>query len=148
MFEFLLSEAARIANTITIGNNRITDEQYIVRELNHFKISQKRKEMIDGEKYYLGVHDILQRKKTAIGERGDLEVIKNVPNNRIVDNQYKKMVNQKNNYLLGQPISVQCENKDYAKLLKKIFNRKFQKLLKSVVEDSLNCGLGWLFCLL
>ena len=145
MFEFLLSEAARIANTITIGNNRITDEQYIVRELNHFKISQKRKEMIDGEKYYLGVHDILQRKKTAIGERGDLEVIKNVPNNRIVDNQYKKMVNQKNNYLLGQPISVQCENKDYAKLLKKIFNRKFQKLLKSVVEDSLNCGL---YCLL
>lgn len=145
VFEFLLSEAARIANAITIGNNRITDEQYIVKELNRFKASQRRKEMIDGEKYYLGVHDILQRKRTAIGERGDLEVIKNVPNNRIVDNQYKKMVNQKNNYLLGQPISVQCENKDYAKLLKKIFNKKFQKLLKSVGEDSLNCGLGWLF---
>lgn len=145
VFEFLLSEAARIANAITIGNNRITDEQYIVKELKRFKASQRRKEMIDGEKYYLGVHDILQRKRTAIGERGDLEVIKNVPNNRIVDNQYKKMVNQKNNYLLGQPISVQCENKEYAKLLKKIFNKKFQKLLKSVGEDSLNCGLGWLF---
>ena len=145
VFEFLLSEAARIANAITIGNNRITDEQYIVKELKRFKASQRRKEMIDGEKYYLGVHDILQRKRTAIGERSDLEVIKNVPNNRIVDNQYKKMVNQKNNYLLGQPISVQCENKEYAKLLKKIFNKKFQKLLKSVGEDSLNCGLGWLF---
>ena len=145
MFNFLLSEAARLANAITIGKNRITDEQYIVNEINQFKISQRRKEMLDGEKYYAGKHDILSRKRTVIGEKGELEEVKNLPNNRIVDNQYKKMVDQKNNYLLGQPISVQCENEQYAKLLKRMFNKKFQRLLKSVGEDSLNCGIGWLF---
>lgn len=145
MFNFLLSEAARLANAITVGKNRITDEQYIVNEINHFKISQRRKEMIDGEKYYMGKHDILSRKRTMIGANGELEEVHNLPNNRIVDNQYKKMVDQKNNYLLGQPITVQCENEQYAKLLKQIFNRKFQRLMKNVGEDSLNCGIGWMF---
>ena len=145
MFDFLLSEAARLANVITIGKNRLTDEQYIVNEINHFKLSQRRKEMIDGEKYYAGKHDILSRVRTVIGENGELEEVKNLPNNRIVDNQYKKMVDQKNNYLLGQPIAIQCENEQYTKLLKQVFNKKFQRLMKAIGEDSLNCGIGWMF---
>ena len=145
MFNFLLSEAAKLANAITIGKDRMTDEQYIVKEIKNFELSQRRKEMLDGEKYYAGKHDILSRVRTVIGENGELEEVKNLPNNRIVDNQYKKMVDQKNNYLLGQPISVQCENEQYAKLLKQVFNKKFQRLLKSVGEDSLNCGIGWMF---
>ena len=145
MFNFLLSEAARLANAITIGKDRITDEQYIVNEINNFKVSQRRKEMLDGEKYYAGKHDILSRKRTVIGEKGELEEVTNLPNNRIVDNQYKKMVDQKNNYLLGQPISIQCENEQYAKHLKQVFNRRFRRLMKAIGEDSLNCGLGWMF---
>ena len=145
MFNFLLSEAARLANAITVGKSRITDEEYIINEINHFKMSQRRTEMINGEKYYSGKHDILSRKRTVIGEKGELEEVDNLPNNRIVDNQYKKMVDQKNNYLLGQPISIQCENEQYAKLLKKMFNKKFQRLMKGIGEDSLNCGIGWLF---
>jgi SPP1 family phage portal protein len=140
-----LSEAARLANAITLGKDRITDEQYIINEINHFKVSKRRKDMLDGEKYYTGIHDILARKRTVIGEKGELEEVENLPNNRIVDNQYKKMVDQKNNYLLGQPISVQCENEQYAKLLKQVFNKRFQRLMKAVGEDSLNCGIGWLF---
>ena len=57
MFSFLLSEAARLANAVTVGKNRITDEQYIINEINNFKISQRRKEMLDGEKYYAGIDD-------------------------------------------------------------------------------------------
>ena len=145
MFNFLLSEAARLANAITIGKDRMTDEDYIVKEINNFKLSQRRKEMLDGEKYYAGRHDILSRKRTVIGENGELEEVNNLPNNRIVDNQYKKMVDQKNNYLLGQPISIQCENEQYTKLLKQVFNKKFQRLIKAIGEDSLNCGIGWMF---
>lgn len=146
MFNFLLSEASKLANIITVGGNRITDEQYIVNELNRFITSHKRKVMFDGEKYYAGKHDILSRKRTVIGEKGELEEIHNLPNNRIVDNQYKKMVDQKNNYLLGQPLSVQCENEAYSKLLNQhVFNKRFQRLIKSIGEDSLNCGIGWMF---
>ena len=51
------------------------------------------------------------------GEGGELEEVENLPNNRIVDNQYQKMVDQKKNYLLGQPFSIQTKNEAYAKLL-------------------------------
>ena len=145
MFEFLLSEAARIAQAVTVGKDRITDEQYIISEINHFKVSQRRKEMLDGEKYYAGRHDILSRVRTVIGEDGELTEVKNLPNNRIVDNQYKKMVDQKTNYLLGQPLTFQSDNDQYAKVLKQVFNKKFQRLLKAVGEDSLNCGIAWLY---
>lgn len=125
--------------------SKITDTQFIEKEIRRFKISRKRKDMIDGERYYVGKHDILSRKRTVIGQNGELEEVHNIPNNRIVDNQYKKMVDQKNNYLLGQPLSVQCDNEEYSKLLKRIFDKKFFRLMKNVGEDSLNNGIGWLF---
>jgi SPP1 family phage portal protein len=145
MFNFLLSEAGRLANAITIGKSRITDEEFIVNEIKHFKGSRKRKDMLDGEKYYTGKHDILSRKRTVIGEGGQLVEVFNLPNNKIVDNQYKKMVDQKNNYLLGQPISIRTENEVYSKELSQVFNKRFQRLMNAVGEDSLNCGIGWLF---
>ncbi len=145
MFKFFLSEAAKLANAVVLGKDRLTDEQYILKEINRFKISQRRNVMFIGEKYYIGQHDILTRVRTVIGEGGELQEVKNLPNNRIVDNQYKKMVDQKNNYLLGQPFSIQCENELYTKALNDVFNKRFHRLLKAVGEDSLNCGLGWLY---
>lgn len=147
MFQFLSIESGTeyINNIIQEGAAaRITDERFIELEIQRFKASRRRKEMIDGERYYEGNHDILRRKRTVIGEGGKLENVDNLPNNRIVDNQYGKMVDQKKNYLLGQPIAFNTENDLYTKLLKKIFNKRFQRLIKNVGEDSLNGGIGWI----
>lgn len=137
MFEFLNQEQS--------STSRITDEEFIEKEIQRFKVSRRRKEMIDGERYYDGHHDILKRQRTVIGSDGELQVVDNLPNNRIVDNQYGKMVDQKKNYLLGQPMIFKSENDIYNKHLKKIFNKRFQRLIKNVGEDSLNTGIGWLF---
>ena len=102
--------------------------------------------MIDGENYYRGQHDILHRNRMMIGQDGKLTKVDNLPNNRIVDNQYKKMVNQKVNYLLGQPISVQTDNEQYAKTVKLFFDKAFLRLIRNVGRDSMNGGIGWLFC--
>ncbi|WP_392462343.1 phage portal protein [Streptococcus parasuis] len=147
MFEFLSlkSDDDYINNILHESNpDKVTDEEFIVLEIQRFKASKRRKEMIDGEKYHEGNHDILKRKRTIIGEDGTLTTVDNLPNNRIVDNQYGKMVDQKKNYLLGQPIVFRTENEIYGKLLKKIFNKRFQRLIKNVGEDSLNCGIGWI----
>lgn len=144
MFEFV-TDAVRRFNNIVKEGEKITDNEYVIKEVKRFWVSQRRKEMLDGEKYYVGKHDILSRKRTVIGEKGELEEVKNLPNNRIVDNQYQKMVDQKNNYLLGQPFTIQTNNEIYSKHLKKVFNKRFIKLLKSVGEDSFNCGIGWIF---
>lgn len=146
MFNFADSWKAKLERLVNVSAaSKLTDEQFIVKEIKRFKNSQRRKEMLDGERYFDGKHDILIRERTVIGKDGDLEVVKNLPNNRIVDNQYKKMVIQKSNYLLGQPFTVQADNDAYVKILKKFLNKKFMRTLKAVGEDSLNCGIGWLF---
>ncbi|MFC4355317.1 phage portal protein [Chryseomicrobium palamuruense] len=146
MFEFLFQWQRK--NKATMNTNaasKLTDAEFIEKEIQRFRVSKRRKEMIDGERYYDGDHDILMKKRTVIGANGELEEVRNLPNNRIVDNQYGKMVDQKKNYLLGQPLVFKSENELYNKLLKKIFNKRFQRLLKNIGEDSLNSGIGWLF---
>ncbi|WP_286165374.1 phage portal protein [Clostridium facile] len=145
MFHFISDPAARMYHSTLVADRIMTDEQFIINEILEFKTSQSRREMLDGEKYYAGTHDILNRKREVIGENGDLEPVDNLPNNRIVDNQYKKMVDQKNNYLLGKPFTFQTKDKHYTTILKNIFNRRFMRTLKNIGEDSLNHGIGWMF---
>lgn len=128
------------------AENRLTDAQFIVKEINSFKTSQKRADMLTGERYFKGKHDILFRERTVIGADGELEKVDNLPNNRIVDNKYKTMVVQKNNYLLGQPFLIHCDNETYVKLLTTMFfNKKFNRLLNEIGKDFLNNGIAWLF---
>ena len=145
MFQFMtateyVDQLAR-QNTQT----RMTDEQFIVAEINRFRMSKRYHDMIAGDKYYSGKQDILHKKRTAIGDDGKLVVIENLPNNKIVDNQYRKMVNQKSNYLVGQPFVVKCENQTYVEALKPyILSKKFLKMLKETAKDALNGGIGWI----
>lgn len=146
MFNFITWWKEKFGKLVNISvSEKLTDEQFIVKEIRRFKASKRRTDMINGERYFEGKHDILFRKRTVIGKDGELETVTNLPNNRIVDNQYKKMVVQKTNYLLGQPFTIQCKNEQYTKLLKQFLNKKFMRTLKAVGEDSLNCGIGWLF---
>lgn len=122
----------------------LTDLEFLAREINKFKNSDKRKLMIIGEKYYQNEHDILNRKRTIIGEGGVLQEITNLPNNKIIDNQYAKVVDQKVNYFLGQPLTFDTENEKYSELLQKIFDKRFHRTLKNLGQDVLNHGIAWL----
>ena len=146
MFQFMT--AADAVGQLARQNveTRMTDEQFIVAEINRFRRSKRFHDMIAGENYYTGKHDILHKKRTAIGDDGKLIEIENLPNNKIVDNQYRKMVNQKSNYLVGQPFVLQCENEAYVEALKPIIlSKKFLKMLKEIAKDALNGGLGWIY---
>lgn len=123
---------------------KISDLKFIELELTKFQSSPVRREMIAGERYYQGEHDILRRRRMVIGEGGKLEEVKNLPNNKLVDNQYGKLVDQKVNYLLAKPITFESEADGYAKLLQTVFNKGFLRTLKNVGEDALNNGIAWI----
>ena len=123
----------------------ISNISIIENEINKFKKSEKLKWMITGEEYYEGEQDILKRERTIIGKDGRLEVNNNLPNNQILDNQYAKLVDQKVNYQLGKPITIETENKNYLKKLQEIFNKRFHRTLRNVGLDALNGGIGWLY---
>lgn len=124
---------------------RMTDREFLEKEILAWKCSPVRIMQMKGFLYYKGDQDIILRKRTMIGSDGDLEVVENLPNNRIVDNQYAKMVNQKANYLFGKPITLNGENATYIELLKKVFDRKFMKTLKNAGKAAYNGGIAWLY---
>ncbi len=127
------------------SNEDVRDKWFIVRHIEAHRVSKGYLDIVAGERYFEGKHDILNHKRTAIGKDGQNTVINNLPNNRIVDNQYRKMVVKKSNYLVGKPISVVAENPEYSALLGGIFNRRFGRVFKNVCVDSLNFGIGYLF---
>lgn len=142
MFQFMTAVDQLARQNV---ETRMTDEQFIVAEINRFRRSKRFYEMIAGDNYFSGRHDILHKKRTAIGDDGKPMEIFNLPNNKIVDNQYRKMVVQKSNYLVSQPFVVQSENHAYAEALKPyILSKKFLKILKEIAKDALNGGIGWL----
>ena len=140
---FAGSETQRI-NEI-IKSNSLTRLQVIEKEILKFKTSKKRKTMIDGDRYYKGIHDILERKRTVIGKDGNLSEVSNLPNNKIVDNQYARLVDQKCSYLLAKPFTIKCENNKLLDFLNGIFNADFFRILKDIGEDCLNCGSGYIY---
>lgn len=123
----------------------ITDLEFLEREIARWLGSKERARQIAGEAYYDGEQDILRRKRTAIGENGEPMEIDNLPNNRIVDNQYAKMVDQKANYLCGQPVTFDTKNKTYGELLTRFFGRKLQRTIRIIAEKALTGGKVWLF---
>lgn len=139
-------ETARINAIVNQGaNTAMRDIEFFEREILEFKASPVRRDMFTGESYYRGDHAIKERQRVVIGEGGKPQVVYNLPNNRLVDNQYGKMVDQKVNYLLSKPISFKCDNKEFSDKLKEIFSRRFLRLIKNIGEDSLNGGIGWLY---
>lgn len=146
MFQFINGAEAAAQLARQNVETRMTDEQFIVAEINRFRTSKRFKDMVDGDNYFSGKHDILYKKRTAIGEDGKLTVIENLPNNKIVNNQYRKMVIQKSNYLVGQPFVFQCENDTYTEAVKPIIlTKKFLKILKELAKDAFNGGVGWIY---
>lgn len=123
----------------------ISNIKWLENEINKFKTSDKRKWMLTGEAYYDGEQEILERKRQVIGKGGRLEVNENLPNNKILDNQYAKLVDQKVNYQLGKPITLESENEEYLTKLQGIFNMRFHRILRNVGQDALNAGIGWIY---
>ena len=147
MFSSLIDTLTmKVSNFVLQGvHSRMTDREFLEREIAKWKNSPQRIMQIKGFLYYDNEHDILKRKRTMIGEDGKLQVVENLPNNRVIDNQYAKMVNQKANYLFGQPFAIETENDQYAECLKKVFNKRFMKTLKNSAKAAYNGGIAWLY---
>ena len=145
MFDFIDNLTLKVSNWALQGKGKMTDKEFIEKEIVRWKNSPKRIMQIKGHLYYDNEHDILMRKRQVIGADGKLETVTNLPNNHIIDNQYGKLVNQKANYLLGQPITFSGENDKYTELVKNVLNDSFMAMLKEAGKDMMNGGVAWLY---
>lgn len=123
----------------------IQDRDILEREIAAWKMSDKRRMQIKGFAYFGGRHDICGRSRTGIGRDGKLETLENVPNNRLVNNQFGKLVTQKTNYLLGKPFAMEGGDTEYIRRLRGIFDKRFLRLLKNLGKAMLCGGIAWLY---
>lgn len=115
--------------------------KFILNELYEHDINEKSV----GINYYNGHHDIEKKQRTAIGEDGRINVIQNLPNTQIKDNQYKRAVDQKVNYLFSDLPSVESDDENLSVKLQEIFNKRFLRTINKVAVDTYNTGIGWLY---
>lgn len=136
----------RVSNFVLYGvNGDMSDQEFVEQSIMRWRGSPEREMQIKGFLYYDNEHDILARKRTMIGDDGKLQVVDNLPNNHIIDNQYAKLVNQKTNYLLGQPFTIEGTNEQYIELLKDIFDKRFMRTIKRAGKFAYNGGIAWLY---
>ena len=106
----------------------------------------KSSDMLDlqqtGINYYMGNHDILNEEFAVI--EASNRVTRNI-NKRIVDNQYKRIVDQKNNYSFGKPFTIQHADETYAKELSAVFTKLFNVTLRRITLDMMNCGVAYAY---
>lgn len=119
-------------------------EQIIQTEIGDWKRSKDLKLMQAGQKYYIGDHDVLNRKRLGIGEGGRQVEDANLSNRKLVHLFIRKLVDQKIGYLLSKPFSIQTKNDSYGKSLEEIFGKQFLRLLKNLGKEAVNKGRGWL----
>uniref|UniRef100_UPI004027EDBD phage portal protein n=1 Tax=Dialister sp. TaxID=1955814 RepID=UPI004027EDBD len=125
----------------------MTEIEFLEAELARWIQSPQRHDMLTGIAYYDDHQEIEGKRREMIGRSGQRQPVENLPNFKIMDNQYAKLVDQKSNYLLSKPLELKTEGKDgpYEKALDDIFNRRFMKLLKNTGKAAINCGIGWLY---
>lgn len=138
-------EMQSIAAIIEAGAKSAMSLQQIIRlEIDEWIGSAARRWMELGERYYIGDHEILNRKRLVVGPGGQMIEDKNLANHRLVHTFARKLVDQKVGYLLSKPMTVKAEDETYAKVLGDIFNSDFQRILKNIGKEAINKGRAWL----
>ena len=128
-----------IANQIIRDNASISDLNFLEKQIDEFLNSRKRKDMINAYNYLIGNHDILKRKRGIWVSSDKFKENNRLPNNRIVDNQYAKVVEQKTNYLFARELTIECKNKEFEEKIKSLFDKRFTRMLNDFLNACSAC---------
>ena len=127
------------------AKQNMTTKQFLEKEIYYWVNSPTRRLQLTGAAYYRHDQDIARKQRKAIGEGGQLVTVSNLPNNRLTDNRYAFLVDQKANYLLSKPIDIRAENDAAQDTINQVLGPHFLLTLKGVGKDALNCGISYLF---
>lgn len=127
------------------AHSKMNDKSFLEKEILKWLNSSIRKDMIIGKDYYKYEQLINENKRMVIGANGMLVENAILPNNKIIDNVYAKMVDQKVNYLLSSPLTFVTHNDIYNDLLENIFNMNFHRIFKNLGKNAYIGGISWLY---
>lgn len=127
-------------------SNSLTDNR-VIYLIDKFMASDRRRLMLEGERYYRVDNDILNRKITRkVNGHEEEEGWK--ANNKLAHGKYKTQVDEKVAYLLTKPVTYKTESGDkdesYSGKIKDVLGKRFQYQLTQLGYEASNKGIGWL----
>lgn len=118
----------------------VSEQEFIQSELERFLSSTKRRKMLLSRKYYLGQQQ--EPKHLVYTDKQNMQDASGiVPNNKIINNLFDDLVDQKTNYLLSQQIDAQTDSPIN---ITQFFNPAFQNTLKELGKDVYQCSIAFL----
>lgn len=124
--------------------NMLTRKELIKIYIDEFNSSQEREMMLKGENYYKVENDILNREMYRYeNEKPVLDETK--PNHKLAHGFLHEFVEDKVNYLLSKPLTLDCEDKAYLKLVQDVLGKRFQHRLVQLGTECSNKGIAWTY---
>jgi SPP1 family phage portal protein len=122
--------------------NELTTEEIIQIYIDEFEASKERKLMIKGDSYYRVENDILNRQ--MIRYENELPVPDETKtNHKLAHGFMHEFVEDKVNYLLSKPYTMECKDEAYLKLAQDTLGKRFQHKLVQLGTDCSNKGTAW-----
>lgn len=108
--------------------------QIISEEIREFKRSPQFLTMQEAEQYYRNRSSV-QTKTVDVANRSNARIERPI---------LKKLVDQKANYLLSKPWTVDTQSEAYGTALNEVFDQTFRRKIKSLGKGAVKSGIAWL----
>lgn len=122
--------------------NELTREELIKIYIDEFEVSKERQLMIKGDNYYRVENDILNRKMIRYESEKPVDD-ETKTNHKLAHGFMHEFVEDKVNYLLSKPFTMECEDETYLKLVTDTLGKRFQHRLVQLGTECSNKGTAW-----
>lgn len=112
----------------------MTLAQIVSEEIREFKKSEQYQIILEAESYYRNRSSV-QKKTVDVANRSNAKIERPI---------LKKLVDQKANYLLSKPWTVDTESGEYGEALNKVFDQTFLRKIKSLGKGAVKSGIAWI----
>lgn len=127
-----------------VGNYGKPQEDFIMANIAEFQDSKIYEERKVARDYFENNTDIRNKQRFYFDRSGHKVIDNTVSNVKLRHAIYRKLVNQKVNYLLSRPFTIHANDKSVEELLKKYFNHNFLSQLQNTVRHSVITGISWM----
>ena len=118
-------------------------EDFLTGAVQQFQNSALFKERKVAREYFENETEIDNKIRFYFNREG-LQIIDNtVSNVKLRHSFYRKLVNQKVNYLLSKAFTIKCKNEEFEQILQGYFNKKFLRRLQNMVRQAVVSGINW-----
>ncbi|QFR56307.1 portal protein [Bacillus phage 049ML001] len=99
--------------------------------------------LLKGVRYYMCENDIEKKRRTYYDAAGQLLVDDTKTNNRTSHAWHKLFVDQKTQYLVGEPITFTSDNKTFLELVNELADDDFDDIMNETVKNMSNKGIEY-----